>query len=264
MWEQKHRLGSFRRRAKLPAPLEKDPLTGLPLTPSHQEDPPHSRDMDQISPFPPTQYLKPTFPQPTGLGGRTTPRRFSDVGLVTSMLGQRSDMYTPMPSALSRFDRRPSASSRSGSPSRLEHEPHRFRRRSPSRYDDDELMLGSPDRIGDRGRSPSRSRMGSESDLRGKSPSPLSRRDTMTGMLSPRWPDSRTTSPRGATVFFPDSEPFPPPPPPLLPMDRRGSDFRLETVEGPQYAEDFDYPDFGEDDTHPGSDQRRDRRDSQF
>ncbi|XP_021341779.1 inositol 1,4,5-trisphosphate receptor type 2-like [Mizuhopecten yessoensis] len=265
VWEHKHRLGSFRRRAKLPAPLEKDPLTGLPVTPSQHDDHQSQGAVGQVSPQPPSQYLKPVFPQPTGISGRTTPRRFSDVGLVTSMLGQRADAYTPMPSALSRFDRRPSASSRSGSPSRLDHEPQRFRRRSPSRYDDDELLLGSPDHVGDRARSPSRSRMGSESDLRGKSPSPLSRRDTMTSMLSPRWADSRSASPRGATVFFPDTDPFPPPPPPLPTMDRRGSDFRLETVEGPQYSQDFEYPEYDQDDDlYSERDRRRDRRDSHY
>lgn len=244
-WEKKHRLGSFRRRAQLPGPLGQEGVT----TPSQEQTP---------GPIPQatTQYLRPIYPTTGTLSGRTTPgRRFSDVGLVTSMLGQRLDFPPPQPSAFpSRYDsRRQSMGSRSASPVRLEHD-HRFRRRSPSRYDEDDLMAGtfSPVRYDDRTRSPSRSRQGSETDLRGISPSPLSRRDTLTGMLSPRWPDSRTTSPRTTAVFFPDSEQTFPPPPPSF-MDRRGSEVRFEDrrgsdfIEGPPFLSGYELPEHDDD-----------------
>lgn len=240
VWEQKHRLGSFRRRAKLPAPSEQDPLTGMLY--------PHLPGEDPNAPPAPQQYLKPTYPQAGTLSGRSSPRRYSDVGLATSMLGKdKSELLSPLPST-SRFDRRPSIGSRSGSPSRLDRD--RLRRRSPSRYDDDDPYYGSvsPIRYEDRLRSPSWSRQGSDGEIRPITPSPLTRRDTLTsGMLSPRWQESRTTSPRGGIQFFPEAEAFPPPPPSFMDrrgsMDRRASDFRPESVEGL-----FDLPEF----EHPG------------
>ncbi|CAG2222632.1 unnamed protein product [Mytilus edulis] len=240
VWEQKHRLGSFRRRAKLPAPAEQDPLTGM-IYPQLPGDEPTT----QLAP--PQQYLKPTYPQSGVLSGRTSPRRYSDVGLATSMLGRdKSELLSPLPVA-SRYDRRPSIGSRSGSPSRMEHD--RLRRRSPSRYDDDDPYLGSvsPIRYEDRLRSPSWSRQGSDGEIRPITPSPLTRRDTITsGMLSPRWQESRTTSPRGGIQFFPESEAFPPPPPSFMDRrgstDRRASDFRPESVEGLFDLPEFDHP----------------------
>ncbi|VDI71716.1 Hypothetical predicted protein [Mytilus galloprovincialis] len=240
VWEQKHRLGSFRRRAKLPAPAEQDPLTGMIYPQLPGDDP-----TTQLAP--PQQYLKPTYPQSGVLSGRTSPRRYSDVGLATSMLGRdKSELLSPLP-VTSRFDRRPSIGSRSGSPSRMEHD--RLRRRSPSRYDDDDPYFGSvsPIRYEDRLRSPSWSRQGSDGEIRPITPSPLTRRDTITsGMLSPRWQESRTTSPRGGIQFFPETEAFPPPPPSFMDRrgstDRRASDFRPESVEGLFDLPEFDHP----------------------
>ncbi|KAK3086885.1 hypothetical protein FSP39_024881 [Pinctada imbricata] len=244
VWEQKHRLGSFRRRAKLPTPSDQDPLAPLPaLSASPADDQQHPGSQPSV-PTPPTQYLRPVYPTTGQLSGRTTPsRRYSDVGLATSMLGQsRLDLLPPPPSSFrARRDRRSSFSSRSGSPVRVE----QLRRRSPSRYYDDPDDFGqiTPDRYDDRPRSPSRSRLGSDAEMRAITPSPLSRRDTLSG-LSPRWPDSHAASPRGTVVFFSDADPFLPPPSFSRrgSVDRRGSDYIPESIEGPPYIPEFDLP----------------------
>ena len=176
----------------------------------------------------------------------------------------RSDLLQPSTTSgfLSRPDRRTSITSRSGSPVRFD----QFRRRSPSRYEDDDDHTGSPSRWDDRTRSPSRSRLGSDAEMRGFTPSPLSRRDTMIApsVVSPRWGDSLSTSPRASMAFFPDSDPIPPPPPSYMSrrssMDRRGSDFRPESIEGPAYPmQDFDPQDDG-DSLYSGDYGRRDSR----
>ena len=243
VWEQKHRLGSFRRRAKLPGPADPEQTAALPAATSQADDQQHTGPQPVVS-TPPTQYLRPMYPATGQLSGRTTPsRRYSDVGLATSMLGQsRLDLLPPPPSSFrARHDRRSSISSRSGSPVRVE----QLRRRSPSRYYEDVEEFGptTPDRYDDRARSPSRSRLGSDAEMRGVFPSPLSRRDTLGG-LSPRWPDSRATSPRGTSVFFPDTDPYLPPPSFSRrgSMDRRGSDYIPESIEGPPYIPEFDLP----------------------
>lgn len=101
---------------------------------------------------------------------------------------------------------------RAMSPSRYDpHDRDRHRRSySPSRfeYEDPYLRNISPVRYDPGTRSPSRSRHGSDPDLMGLS---LGRREVPTrdlssGMLSPKWSDSRAPSPRGAAVFFPETE----------------------------------------------------------
>lgn len=101
--------------------------------------------------------------------------------------------------------------------------------------------------------------------MRGFTPSPLSRRDTMItpSVMSPRWGDSLSTSPRATMVFFPDSDPIPPPPSYMSrrsSTDRRGSDFRPESIEGPAYPmPEFD-PQDDADSAHSGDYSRRDSR----
>ena len=77
--------------------------------------------------------------------------------------------------------------------------------RSHSRYDMEDPYVRSLSPVRYDLRSPARSRKGSESDLmagitgrRGEVPT----RD-LSNMLSPRYPDSRQTSPRGQMAFFP-------------------------------------------------------------
>ncbi|XP_078335085.1 inositol 1,4,5-trisphosphate-gated calcium channel ITPR2-like [Crassostrea virginica] len=269
-WEQRHRLGSFRRRAKLPVPADEDTTPSAPTTQGEDQSTQAGVGMASlpaqppINPPQPGQYLRPVYPTTGQLSGRATPgRRLSDVGLATSMLG-RSDLLQPSTTSgfLSRPDRRTSITSRSGSPVRFD----QFRRRSPSRYEDDDDHTGSPSRWDDRTRSPSRSRLGSDAEMRGFTPSPLSRRDTMIApsVVSPRWGDSLSTSPRASMAFFPDSDPIPPPPPSYMSrrssMDRRGSDFRPESIEGPAYPmQDFDPQDDG-DSLYSGDYGRRDSR----
>lgn len=210
IWEQKHRLGSFRRRAKLPGPTETDPLM------SQYDDP----RMMQLTPMARRQ-------SETGMPG-VRPRRRSSRGLTS---------VSPI---------------RDGFP----------RGMSPSRYDGDDVGLHgiSPSRYEDRTRSPSRSRHGSDPDILGLSPI-YARRD-MPGpmMLSPKWPDSRTASPRGATVFFPDTDSLHSlreegPPDRSLPT----VDLFTDTMDGPAFM-DPDLPPPRDDDDSDAGDLRYESR----
>ena len=111
-----------------------------------------------------------------------------------AMLERQRTLRAMSPSRYDPHDRdRPR---RSYSPSRFEPEDPYLRNLSPVRYD------GT--------RSPSRSRHGSDPDLMGLSlgarRGEVPTRDPSSGMLSPKWSDSRAPSPRGAAVFFPETE----------------------------------------------------------
>ena len=94
-WEQRHRLGSFRRRAKLPVPADEDTTPSAPTTQGEDQSTQAGVGMASlpaqppINPPQPGQYLRPVYPTTGQLSGRATPgRRLSDVGLATSMLGR--------------------------------------------------------------------------------------------------------------------------------------------------------------------------------
>ena len=114
-----------------------------------------------------------------------------------AMLERQRTLRTASPSRYDGLaDRDRDRPLRSRSPSRYEHEDPFVRNLSPVRYDG--------------GRSPSRSRQGSDPDLLGLSlhgrRGEVPTRDWSSGMLSPKWPDSRAPSPRGAAAFFPETE----------------------------------------------------------
>lgn len=99
-WEQRHRLGSFRRRAKLPVPADEEGEPSVPTTQSEEQTtttgpaPTPSPAQQPPSSIPPGQYLRPVYPTTGQLSGRATPgRRLSDVGLATSMLGRYRFMH---------------------------------------------------------------------------------------------------------------------------------------------------------------------------
>lgn len=81
---------------------------------------------------------------------------------------------------------------------------------SPSRYDVDDPYVRSLSPVRYEQRSPARSRHDSDPDIVGVINLGSTRREIPTrdlsSMLSPRYPDSRQTSPRGARYFFPDTE----------------------------------------------------------
>ncbi|XP_055955374.1 inositol 1,4,5-trisphosphate receptor type 1 [Patella vulgata] len=190
IWEQKHRLGSFRRRARLPGPTEPDPLMQLQGASGQLDD---TNRLLQLSPLAQLAQL-----------GQQVARRASqsaehrDIG---STLRQHS--------ISSQHGRHPRGGGGGGSPLRHDSIDQRyFRGASPSRYDEEPFPRNlSPVRYEDRTRSPSRSRHGSEPDLMGLSPVHTRREPSRDyGMLSPKWVESRAASPRGASIFFPDSD----------------------------------------------------------
>ncbi|XP_076470932.1 inositol 1,4,5-trisphosphate-gated calcium channel ITPR2-like isoform X2 [Babylonia areolata] len=279
LWEQKHRLGSFRRRARLPGAVDTE---AAQLEDERERERERDRNrLSQLSPLPSGLLESRRRPSITefalregsvrGAYGDTTRRpsltdraagiggaggggdvsgqraMMGDIGARPSLsdlsgrLGHHSDHYSRRPSLTDRRSsgdfggagaglsayRQPSFSSRGGlerqrtlrnvSPSRYEAYGDRDRDRerqlrshSPSRYDYDDPYVRnlSPVRYDGGVRSPSRSRQGSDPDLlglhgrRGEVPT----RDWSGGMLSPKWPDSRAPSPRGASTFFPETE----------------------------------------------------------
>jgi hypothetical protein len=221
LWEQKHRLGSFRRRAKLPAPRETDPLMAA-LSPER-----YTTFTDQpLQPVPST----PQFP-PLGSVSllQASGRRLSDAGIL------RSDLFRPPSTPLDRGPR----DRRSSSPMRYDQDT-RVRRRSPSLFEEEEedlLRSLSPVRYD---RSPARSRRGSEVDGMGRlSPLPpglreAPSRDFGMGILSPRRLDGRSTSPRTGRVFFPDSE-FSPLMREVTPPERLTTDWYPDATDEPPY-----------------------------
>lgn len=207
LWEQKHRLGSFRRKAKLPVPRESDPLMQI-------------QGMQNIQSG---QYGGMEDPRYMTMGHLNAVRRFSDHQVGGGVVGPlpASGCGSPHP----RPDR-PGYHYGSGlpqgppyqmSPVRDQQEPgspRHYRGYSPSRFDSDEPSVRnlSPVRYDDRIRSPSRSRHGSDPELLGFSPIHTrrqSRDSNYIRQMSPKWTDSRAASPRTSAIFFPDSDSTP-------------------------------------------------------
>ncbi|KAH9498188.1 hypothetical protein Btru_007916 [Bulinus truncatus] len=306
-WEQKYRLGSFRRRARLPGPADADPtimMTSMTLAP---DDP----RMMQLSPLPAfsRSHRRQSFGDYSGQGRATigiyiltlsvlseiTARVGSDGGVRRPSItdGRSGDQSGRQPmteigartslsdhsSRLAYLDSRRSSigehagfgpyrqpstqrydrlerqrTFRSMSPVRFDAEPPSSTRylrghHSPSRYDVDDPYVRSlsPVRYDQGVRSPARSRQGSDPDIVGIITVGSSRREIPTrdlsSMLSPRYPDSRQASPRGAMAFFPDSESIhsfrgdvsgPP--------DRSSEEYPVESLDGPMYVSHSDYP----------------------
>ncbi|GFR59759.1 inositol 1,4,5-trisphosphate receptor type 1 [Elysia marginata] len=291
-WEQKHRLGSFRRRAKLPGSGPSDGPGGpggsggpggaggagaIGDTQTLLPDDP--RNM-QLSPLPPTighpynrrqsygdytgqlraslgdiaaRVVESRRPSITELGPGPRPS-LGDIGARASLsdhtgrlayLDSRRSSITEhglsgyrQPPPSTRYDHRldRQRTLRSMSPVRFDSTDGpsgvgSTYLRSHSRYDMDDPYVRSLSPVRYDLRSPARSRKGSESDVmagitgrRGEVPT----RD-LSSLLSPRYPDSRQTSPRGQMTFFPpdagDS---------LLPPDRLSAsidDYRGDTLD---------------------------------
>ncbi|ESO91009.1 hypothetical protein LOTGIDRAFT_163525 [Lottia gigantea] len=191
IWEQKHRLGSFRRKARLPGPTEPDPLMQLQGASGQLDE---SNRLLQLSPLAQLAQL-----------GQQVARRASMGGEHRADMGPTLRQH----SIASSHGRHGRGGGGGGSPLRHDSTEQRyFRGSSPSRYDEEPFPRNlSPVRYDDRTRSPSRSRHGSEPDLMGLSPVHSRREPSRDyGMLSPKWVESRATSPRGASIFFPDSD----------------------------------------------------------
>lgn len=222
IWEHKHRLGSFRRRAKLPGPRDPDPL--MSLSPGQLDDPRllalssfrRGSDAGSFSPG----------------GGQQPERRGSQ---SRSPKGRRSLSPIHYPSEVGdgRY-----------SPSRRELDDSNIRSLSPVRFDES------------RSRTPLASRQGSEAETIGMSPT-HSRREYLSrepgSLLSPSWMESRSASPR-ASAFFPDSDmqhlarehsPYGDRRTSISYSERRASiaptDLLTEQLEGPAFPPDDDY-----------------------
>lgn len=141
---------------------------------------------------------------------------------------------------------------RSMSPVRFEPDPQAsaryLRGHSPSRYDVDDPYVRSlsPVRYDQSVRSPARSRHGSDPDIMGIITVGASRREIPTrdlsSMLSPRYPDSRQASPRGAMSFFPDSDSIHSFRADVGPPDRSLEEFHGDPLEGPMFISHPDMP----------------------
>ncbi|KAK3610323.1 hypothetical protein CHS0354_029792 [Potamilus streckersoni] len=211
VWEQKYRLGSFRRKARLPFPTDQDSL--LPSGTPQYDGPdqhthasqsglilPPSTDMPFYPLQPPPRSPLQSVPSSFQAGRRPSDsmsRRPSEVGLPPP--SQAGPLRGP--SRHDKFRRR-----RSVSP--IDPREMLFRRGSPSRLEDEEPLLStSSPRYEERIQSPPY--FGLESDVLEISPVPMSRRASYEAPRSPRYPESLSTSPRGAASFFADSDPMP-------------------------------------------------------
>ena len=196
-WEQRHRLGSFRRKAKLPVrSIESDPLSG----PAQDEETPLQGLNQQLGLDSPPPPFSPSYSRRPSETGGTILRRASLV--APGLPGQAGYPTSASMSRHDRFRRR-----RSVSP--LDPRDTLFRRSmSPSRYDDDEepLLHGavSP-RYDERAVSPIH--YGVDNELLDISPVPMSRRQSYDMSRSPRL--SLATSPRDPTSFFTETDPIP-------------------------------------------------------
>ncbi|KAK6983451.1 inositol 1 4 5-trisphosphate receptor type 1 [Biomphalaria glabrata] len=285
-WEQKYRLGSFRRRARLPGPPDTDTnimMTSMSLAP---DDP----RMMQLSPLPALSraHRRQSFgdysgqrasigeitARLSGEGGVRRPSitdgRMDQPGTRTSLndhsgrlsyldgrrpsIGEHAGFGPYRQPSTQRYDRlERQRTFRSMSPVRFDAEPpssSRYLRghHSPSRYDVDDPYVRSlsPVRYDQGIRSPARSRHGSDPDIVGIITVGSSRREIPTrdlsSMLSPRYPDSRQASPRGAMAFFPDSESIHSFRGDVGPLDRSSEEYPVESLDGPMFAPHPDFP----------------------
>ena len=183
LWEQKHRLGSFRRKAKINArSCSEDNLST-----AQYDDQEQGQDILQLAVDSPPQTLSPNYsrrPSASGPSGRRP-----------SIAGQ--GYQTPV-NRHDRYRRR-----RSVSP--MDPRDTLFRRSSPSRMEDDFDSYMGGQGYDDRVQSPTL--FGVDNDLLDITPVPMSRRQSMDRHRSPRL--SLATSPREHTSFFAESDPMP-------------------------------------------------------
>ncbi|KAH3824393.1 hypothetical protein DPMN_126229 [Dreissena polymorpha] len=181
-WEEKYRLGSFRKKAKVPPRSASE--DNLSIRGGDDDDQPGQATL-QLAIESPPQLLSPSYSRRQSLTG-VTMRRPS---IVASGPGGR-----PL------RDRR----RRSVSP--MDPRDALFRRRSPSRYEDDhEPLIGGGYGYDERVQSPTV--FGVDNDLLDIAPVSMSRRQSFDRMRSPRM--SLATSPREHTSFFAESDPMP-------------------------------------------------------
>ncbi|XP_036354795.1 inositol 1,4,5-trisphosphate receptor type 3-like, partial [Octopus sinensis] len=189
LWEQKHRLGSFRRKAKLPVPREYDPLMQMQGGQFGAMEDPRYMTMRQFSDTHNTGMSQPNN------GGNTYSRPEKSGSIYTSSISQGTQI-----TSLREYQEADT--------------PRHYRGFSPLRYDADEPGVRnlSPVCYDDRTHSPSRSRHGSDSELLGFSPIHMrrqSRDSSYIRQVSPKWADSQAASPKTSSVFFPDSDSTP-------------------------------------------------------
>uniref|UniRef100_A0A0L8I7T5 RyR/IP3R Homology associated domain-containing protein n=1 Tax=Octopus bimaculoides TaxID=37653 RepID=A0A0L8I7T5_OCTBM len=189
LWEQKHRLGSFRRKAKLPVPREYDPLMQMQGGQFGAMEDPRYMTMRQFGDAHNTGMSQPNN------GGNSYSRPEKSGSIYTSSISQGTQI-----TSLREYQEADT--------------PRHYRGFSPLRYDADEPGVRnlSPVCYDDRTHSPSRSRHGSDSELLGFSPIHTrrqSRDSSYIRQVSPKWVDSQAASPKTSSVFFPDSDSTP-------------------------------------------------------
>lgn len=186
LWEQKHRLGSFRRKAKITDRSRSE--DNLSTAQYDDQEPEQGQDMLQLAVDSPPQTLSPSYsrrPSASGPSGRRP-----------SVTGQAG-----YPGPVNRHDRY----RRRRSVSPMDPRDTLFRRSSPSRMDDDmDLSMGMQG-YDDRAQSPTL--FGVESDLLDLTPVPISRRQSVDRHRSPRL--SLAASPREQQSFFAETDPIP-------------------------------------------------------
>lgn len=183
LWEQKHRLGSFRRKAKINARSSSEDN----LSAGQYDDQEPGHDILQLAVESPPQTLSPSYSRRQSISGQS--------GRRPSIAGQ--GYQTPV-NRHDRYRRR-----RSVSP--MDPRDTLFRRSSPSRIDDDMDPYLAGAAYDDRAQSPTL--FGVDNDLLDISPVPISRRQSVDRHRSPRL--SLATSPREHLSFFAESDPMP-------------------------------------------------------
>ncbi|KAL4233980.1 hypothetical protein ACF0H5_005635 [Mactra antiquata] len=178
-WEQKHRLGSFRKKAS-----EKSSEDILSAVQQEDQDTTQRPDTHHLPIESPPQGLSPNFSRRPSVS--TVPRRMSIVPTGYQTPISRHDKYR-----------------RRRSVSPLDQRELLYRRASPSRYDDDQEPLIGALGYDDRMQSPTL--FGVDNDLLDITPVPISRRQSLS--RSPRL--SLATSPRDHSSFFSENDPIP-------------------------------------------------------
>jgi hypothetical protein len=176
-WEEKHRLGSFRKKASLQTRSSEDLLSS-----AQQDEQFTHQDTLQLAIESPPQGLSPSYSRRPSISALQ--RRPSGVG----------PGYQPPANRHDRYRRR-----RSVSP--LDPRETLYRRSSRGFDDDQEPLIGA---LGYEDRAQSPTLFGVDNDLLDITPVPFSRRQSL---RSPRL--SLATSPREHTSFFAESDPMP-------------------------------------------------------
>lgn len=185
-WEEKHRLSSFRRRAKVPARSASEDNLSVRQDDADRHEYSQRRDTLQLAIDSPPQTLSPAYSRRQSMTSAGLARRQSGAGL--------SGLAAAPTTRHDRFRRR-----RSVSP--MDPRDTVYRRSSPGRYDDEEPLMGYDDRV----QSPTL--FGVDNDLLDITPVPISRRQSFDRLRSPRL--SLATSPRDQLSFFSETDPMP-------------------------------------------------------